>query len=310
MHFWLRDEDQQETLVSPSDCKTLLESGHSVTVEESTTRIFANSEYELTGAKLAPSNAWHNAPPSQTLYIIGTNEPTVTTDHNHICFSDTSSSKITNLSELCDEKGEMIIGYGGIAGFVGAGLGLLAWINQQTNHAHESVPIFPNENEFVAYVKIHLDKCSSTPTVGVIGPNGKCGRGAIDLLSRCGITPTTYTRKDTKKVPVVRMIENVQVLINMIQSERNTKPFFNLEDVANSASRALSVIVDVSCDTDISSNPLPFVRTTTSLESPCKRYIDSPALDVICIENLTAVLPRETSEGFSRALLPTLLKMK
>jgi saccharopine dehydrogenase (NAD+, L-lysine-forming) len=310
MHFWLRDEDQQETLVSPSDCKTLLENGHSVTIEESTTRIFANSEYELTGAKLVPSNTWQNAPPSLTLYIIGTNEPTTSTDHNHICFSDAISSKITNLSELCNEKGEMIIGYGGIAGFVGAGLGLLTWINQQTNHAHESVPIFTNENEFVAYVKLHLDKCTNTPTVGVIGPNGKCGRGAVDLLSRCGIIPITFARKDTKTVPVVSMIENVQVLINTIQSERSTKPFFSLEDVTNSATPTLSVIVDVSCDTDISSNPLPFIRTTTSLEYPCKRYIDSPALDVICIENLTAVLPKETSEGFSQALLPTLLKMK
>ena len=44
----------------------------------------------------------------------------------------------------------------------------------------------------------------------------------------------------------------------------------------------------------------------TSWEEPARRVADEPVLDVIAIDNLPSLLPREASAGFSEGLLPLL----
>jgi saccharopine dehydrogenase (NAD+, L-lysine-forming) len=42
---------------------------------------------------------------------------------------------------------------------------------------------------------------------------------------------------------------------------------------------------------------------------PARRVHDDPPLDVMAIDNLPALLPRESSEDFAAQLLPTLLQI-
>lgn len=72
---------------------------------------------------------------------------------------------------------------------------------------------------------------------------------------------------------------------------------------------------DVSCDTTNPNNPIPiydinttFVQPTVPAKLPSGSS-DLP-LSVISIDHLPSLLPREASEAFSAALLPSLLQLE
>ena len=75
-------------------------------------------------------------------------------------------------------------------------------------------------------------------------------------------------------------------------------------------SRALSVVCDVSCDPFGDYNPVPLYSECTTFEDPALRLIEGAApLDLVAIDHLPSMLPRESSEDFSNLLLPTLLQL-
>jgi saccharopine dehydrogenase (NAD+, L-lysine-forming) len=76
--------------------------------------------------------------------------------------------------------------------------------------------------------------------------------------------------------------------------------------------RALSVICDVSCDTTNPNNPIPVYSINTTFDKPTVPVETSNPhpLEVISIDHLPTLLPRESSEMFSRDLLPTILELQ
>ncbi|KAK5016022.1 Saccharopine dehydrogenase, partial [Cryomyces antarcticus] len=87
-------------------------------------------------------------------------------------------------------------------------------------------------------------------------------------------------------------------------------PFLNKESLA-SPDRHLSVICDVSCDTTNPHNPIPVYDINTTFSHPTVpvKVERDPPLSVISIDHLPSLLPREASEAFSSALLPSLLQL-
>lgn len=75
--------------------------------------------------------------------------------------------------------------------------------------------------------------------------------------------------------------------------------------------RNLSVVVDVSCDPNNPYNPLPFYNAITSFDKPCDRIRlrSGKKLDVIAIDHLPSVLPRESSQRFAKKMTPYLLRL-
>ena len=89
--------------------------------------------------------------------------------------------------------------------------------------------------------------------------------------------------------------------------------FVTLKDVANHPERQLSVIADVSCDTTNPHNPIPIYTINTTFSRPVVNVEvpeGSKPLSVISIDHLPTMLPRESSEAFSSALLESLLTLK
>ena len=78
---------------------------------------------------------------------------------------------------------------------------------------------------------------------------------------------------------------------------------------ALTAKRRLRVVGDIACDPDSDYNPVPVYSRVTSWEEPVRRVHDDPPLDVMAIDNLPSMLPREVSEDFAAQLLPTLLRL-
>jgi saccharopine dehydrogenase (NAD+, L-lysine forming) len=89
--------------------------------------------------------------------------------------------------------------------------------------------------------------------------------------------------------------------------------FVTLKDIQNTQHRQLSVLCDVSCDTTNPHNPIPIYTINTTFAHPVVN-VETPEgskpLAVISIDHLPTMLPRESSESFSSALLPSLLALK
>jgi saccharopine dehydrogenase (NAD+, L-lysine-forming) len=116
-----------------------------------------------------------------------------------------------------------------------------------------------------------------------------------------------------KPGPYQEIIES-DVFVNCIYLSAKIPPFIDTESLASS-SRKLSVVCDVSCDTTNPHNPIPIYTINTTFDKPTvavelsKEANDVP-LSVISIDHLPSLLPREASEAFSEALLPSLLELK
>jgi saccharopine dehydrogenase (NAD+, L-lysine forming) len=90
-----------------------------------------------------------------------------------------------------------------------------------------------------------------------------------------------------------------------------TTPFLERADLDNE--RRLRVLADVTCDVTGPTNMLPVNTEITTWQEPVRRLHGgtpehgSAPLEVIAIDNLPSLLPREASEGFSADLTPHLL---
>ena len=86
-----------------------------------------------------------------------------------------------------------------------------------------------------------------------------------------------------------------------------TPPFITHSLLTN-PKRNLSAISDVSCDPYSTNNPIPLYGECTTLKVPVMRIVDGTRpVDLIAIDHLPTLLPRESSESFSGALTPLLI---
>lgn len=145
LHLWLRHEDrptERRTPVVPSDARGLVESGVTLTVEESPQRIFPIEEYEAVGARVAPTGSWVAAPPEAV--VLGLKElpagPAELT-HRHIFFGHAYKQQpgaedllrrfaagggaLLDLEYLVDDHGRRLAAFGYWAGYLGAALAVL-----------------------------------------------------------------------------------------------------------------------------------------------------------------------------------------
>jgi hypothetical protein len=102
------------------------------------------------------------------------------------------------------------------------------------------------------------------------------------------------------------------ILVNAIKLGSNKiSPFLTQELIHRTSDRQLTVLVDISCDVYNPNNPFPIYNSTTSYTKPTQRVIDDPSnpLDVVAVQNLAGLLPRESSIHFSAQLLPHLARL-
>lgn len=116
-----------------------------------------------------------------------------------------------------------------------------------------------------------------------------------------------------KPGPYTEIIES-DVFVNCIYLSAKIPPFIDPQSLSTQ-SRNLSVVCDVSCDTTNPHNPIPIYDINTTFSEPTVP-VKLPAgsselpLSVISIDHLPSLLPREASEAFSAALLPSLEGLK
>ncbi|KAL8814588.1 MAG: hypothetical protein Q9223_006196 [Gallowayella weberi] len=331
---------EHRSALSPDAVRKLVDHGFKVNVERSPVRIFDDSDYEPF-ATLVDEGSWPRAPTDHI--IIGLKElpeEDFPLQHTHIqfahCFKGqggwekvlgrfpAGGGTLYDMEFLEDENRRRVAAFGYHAGFAGAALALQDWAWQIKHRNEGSLPgkkAYNTESDLVKEVKSDVVEAMAknggkAPQILVIGALGRCGRGAIDLCIAAGIPESKILRWDlaetsAKPGPYPEIRES-DIFINCIYLAKPI-PKFVTEDFLKEdpSKRKLSVVCDVSCDTTNPHNPIPFCNKPTYFDKPTIALPDfsDPPLSYITIDHLPSLLPREASEAFSNALLPSLFEL-
>jgi len=341
---------EHRSCLTPTTAKQLLAAGYPVVVERSSTnphyaRIFADDEFERAGATLVDEGAYKAAPSDHI--ILGLKElpdDTFPLTHTFVHFAHCYKQQagweaalarfprgggtLYDLEFLQDSTGRRVAAFGYHAGFVGAAMAIKTWAWQLTHPAGEPLPgletftdgrgYYNNETELLDQLRDDVaagEKVAGRkPRSLVLGALGRCGSGAIDLLTKIGCAEILkWDLAETKERdgPYPEIVES-DIFVNCIYLSKPIPPFISHDSLASS-SRKLSVVCDVSCDTTNPHNPIPIYDVNTTFDKPTVAVSvegDGPRLSVISIDHLPSALPRESSEAFSNALLPSLMALK
>jgi saccharopine dehydrogenase (NAD+, L-lysine-forming) len=301
----------------------------------------------VTGVTLVEGDAWRTggiASDARDVVILGLKElPTDRTDvysHTHVYFAhcfknqhgwqDTlarfsdGGGTLLDLEFLTDDSGRRVAAFGRSAGFVGAAVGLLAWAHAAGSRDRAALagPLayYADYDALVLDVRKHLDQTGSDlarPSVHVIGALGRCGRGAVECAERAGcIDVRKWDMAETAKGGPFPELLTADILLNaiLLDAAKPPPPFVTtpMLDVAEPPRRC-SVLVDVSCDGNNPTNPVPLYTTGTTFLEPVTRIrpaSDAAApFDVISIDHLPSLVPLESSREFAALLLPSLLAL-
>ncbi|EXJ67197.1 saccharopine dehydrogenase [NAD+, L-lysine-forming] [Cladophialophora psammophila CBS 110553] len=328
---------EHRSALTPSTTKALLDAGYKVNIERSPERIFEDSEFEAVGATLVPEGSWKDAPADHI--IVGLKElpeDKFALKHTHVQFAHCYKNQggwqdvlsrfphgggtLLDLEFLTDDVGRRVAAFGYHAGYAGAALAIEAWAHQLTNPSEPmgSVSSYPSQDLLLKDVHAALEKGSKVagrqPRVLVIGALGRCGRGAVDLCKQAGVSDENILKWDlpeTKKGGPFEEIVESDIFVNCIYLSDPIPPFINKQSLS-SPKRNLSVVCDVSCDTTNPHNPIPIYTENSTFANPTLPVpgFENPPLCVISIDHLPSLLPREASEAFSQALLPSLLQLR
>ncbi|MEU3524580.1 saccharopine dehydrogenase [Streptomyces sp. NPDC038707] len=318
LHLWLRHEPrttERRTPVVPADARRLVDGGVTLTVEESPQRIFPLEEYEAAGCRRAPTGSWAGAP--RDAVIIGLKElPDSPGElmHRHICFGHAykrqpgaagllrrfaaGGGALLDLEYLVDDEGRRVAAFGFWAGYLGAALAVLQHRSRLT------APLVPTTKEELDAVLRHGAR-DARSTALVIGALGRSGRGAVAAFRTAGTEPTRWDLAETRDLDRPALLGH-DVLVNAVLATAPVPPFLREEDL-DAPARRLRTLCDVTCDVGSPFNVLPLYDRTTDWAEPVRRLREEPPLDLIAIDNLPSLLPRESSTDFSAALLPQLL---
>ncbi len=325
VHLWIRSESrgtERRAPVVPADVPLLLDAGFRVSVEESAQRVFAVEEYAAAGASVVGEGTWTDAP--DDAYVLGIKELPEEPEslrHRHIYFAHAfkgqedarrtlerfqrGGGRLLDIEYLTGEDGKRVVAFGYWAGYVGAALGVL---HLADTLAAPLAPMTKRELDsgLERAGKIERDQLLTLIT----GARGRSGRGAQAALMTAGLPTTLWDRHETRDLHKQALLGH-DLLVNCVVTHTPATPFVEQADLDHE--RRLRVLADVTCDVTGPTNMLPVNDAITTWQEPVRRLHDGAAehgsapLEVIAIDNLPSLLPREASEGFSADLTPHLL---
>jgi len=316
----------------PQHCQQLINAGHSVTVERSSTRCVKDEEYEKVGCEMVPTETWPNAP--KDAIILGLkdlpeNFPLV---HNHIyfghCYKGQEGAKelltrfkngggcLWGLEFLSHDNGRRVAAFGRAAGIVGMAIGLIVWSHKQLDPANSCPPFTQRYNTYEELAKDVSNlltkvkkKSGHIPRPIVIGALGRSGDGSCSFAENVGVNVTKWDLEETKGGGPFKEILSHDIFVNCIYLTSKIPPFVTKELLKNSKDRKLSVIVDVSCDLTNPNNPVPVYESITTFMKPTVRVVGgNNPVDVVSIDHLPSLVPPESSKEFDDSLIEHLLQ--
>ncbi|WP_305969222.1 MULTISPECIES: saccharopine dehydrogenase [unclassified Mameliella] len=325
-HLWIRAEsrpNEERTGITPAGVTALRDKGFRVTIEDSPTRILPIDDFVSAGATIVAEGSWPEAP--RDAIIFGLKElPEADTPlvHRHIMFGHAYKGQsagarllkrfaagggaLYDLEYLVDQNGRRVAAFGYWAGYAGAAVSLLAWAAQADGKTCPPVQTWHDANMLQDDLRAALDIAPCRSAI-VIGALGRVGSGARDLCAQMDVPVTCWDMAETAHGGPFPEILDHGVFLNCILATEGVPVF--VPPAAVDSPRALRVIGDIACDPDSPFNPIPIYDAATSWTAPVNRVCEAPPLDVMAIDNLPSLLPRESSLDFAEQLLPHLLAL-
>lgn len=324
-HLWVRAEsrpNEDRVGITPDGVAALVAQGFAVTVEDSPRRVLPTDAYARAGATIVPEGSWTTAP--DDAIVFGLKElPDDGTPlrHRHVMFGHAfkgqpagqallrrfaeGAGQLYDLEYLTDDNGRRLAAFGYWAGYAGAAVSLKAWVAQQRGELCGPIHAYPDKALLLEELRAQLDATGRPrPRALVIGAKGRVGSGAADLLVGMGVPVTRWDMAETAGGGPFPEVLAHDLFINAILAQPGAPVFVPAS--ATAPGRALTVIGDVACDPSSDFSPVKVYDRTTTWDQPVLRVADHPPLDVMAIDNLPSMLPRESSEDYAAQLLPVL----
>lgn len=324
-HLWVRAEsraNEERVGVTPQGVAMLIAQGMMVTVEESPHRILPVAGYAQAGAAIAPEGGWVDAPGDAIIFgLKELPEDGTPLRHRHIMFGHAFKGQpagqmllhrfgagggvLYDLEYLLDDSGRRLAAFGYWAGYAGAAVSLMAWAAQQEGAICAPIHAFAEQSLLEEALQTQLDATGMPrPRAIVIGAKGRVGSGAADLLATMGVPVTRWDIEETARGAPFPEILAHEIFINAILARPGAPVFVPVG--ATGAQRVLTVIGDVACDPTSDFSPIKVYDRVTTWQEPVLRVAETPMLDVMAIDNLPSLLPRESSIDYAGQLLPVL----
>lgn len=326
-HLWVRAEErpnERRTGLMPGGAAALLAEGFRVTVEDSPARTVPTDAYRAAGAEIASPGSWRRAPPETIVFglkeLAEDGTPLI---HRHVMFGHAYKGQpagrallrrfregggtLLDLEYLVDDRGRRLAAFGYWAGYAGAAVSLLAVAAQAEGGLCGPVDTFPDAAALRETVAAALAGTGASPRVLVIGAKGRVGTGAGDFCDAMDLPVTRWDMAETAHGGPFPEVLAHEVFLNCILATPGVPVF--VPGNAPAAPRALRVIGDIACDPASDFSPVKVYDAVTDWARPARRVHHAPPLDVMAIDNLPSLLPRESSEDFAAQLLPVLLQL-
>jgi len=322
-HIWLRAEhrdDESRVGLTPQGAAGLIAQGFRLTVEDSPRRVFPAAAYAAAGCAIAPAGTWPEAP--RQAIVFGLKElPDSDTPlaHRHVFFGHAFKGQpgaarllgrfragggaLYDLEALTDAAGRRVAAFGYWAGYAGAAVTLMAWAAQARGGIAGPLGGPTDRTGLLAQVTAALAGLE-TPRALVIGALGRVGTGAADLCHEAGVAVTRWDQAETAHGGPFPEVAAHDILFNCILARPGAPVFAPPAILA--APRALRLIGDIACDPGVPYSPVPLYDRATTWAAPVVRVHADPVLDIMAIDNLPSLIPREASEDFAAQLWPHL----
>ena len=310
--------------LTPEGAALLVKAGFAVTVEASDARAFPTAVYASAGCKVVPAGSWARAEPDT--FVFGLKELPEDSSplrHRHIMFGHaykgqpgandllkrfkTGGGTLLDLEYLVDDSGRRVAAFGYWAGYAGAAVALLALASSKAGIPIPDLTVpRSGRDELAGEVERAVSRLDGKPSVIVVGM-GRTGTGASDFCALLGINATCWDLPETAHGGPFPEIPAHDVFLNCVLAGPGTPVF--VDGQAFRADRKLAVVGDIACDPGSDFNPVPIYDRPTTFADPVIRACDDPPLDVVAIDNLPSLLPKESSADFELQMLPSLLSL-
>ena len=311
---------EYRTPIIPNSINILINNGFIVFVESSKYRVYKDDDYKKAGA-IITNNKWYDSIFKDAL-IIGLKEIDLLdklSNHTHIYFSHCykkqinsqkilkyffdSSSIIYDFEYFIYKDNKRLLSFGFHAGMVGGILGLLQYYTKSLYDSNICrLKGWVSENNMIMNINDYIQEYLFLKNVkiAILGYSGNCGEGVISILNKLNILYVGIGRDDNKGT-----LKDYDIIYNCINLDENYDEIWFNE---NSNFNKNIVICDISCDYTKPNNPIKLYNENTTWDLPVYSY--NEYVDIIAINNLPSLLPKDSSDYFSEKCIDLLLDFK
>ena len=294
------NQDEYRTPIIPEHVEILIKNGFTIYVETSKNRIYTDIEYFNKGA-IITTEKWYLF---KNALIIGLKEINLEklNGHTHMYFSHSfknqinsknilnsfknSNSMLYDFEYFIDSNNKRFLSFGLYAGIAGCILGLLQYLEKLTTGNNiKNLTYFENFKE----INFNLNKIK----INIIGPYGNVGLGVRSVLDEIGIK---------YDINIKNNFNDYDILYNCIKLDESCNETWFLPETIVSKK---IIICDISCDYSKLNNPIKLYNNNTTWKDPV--YSFNEFIDIIAINNLPSLLPKESSDYFSNKVVELLL---